>query len=497
MGKKGVTLIIVIMVVIFEVLAILSNNRLISMYDDKFDERSGDLASPAVLNDTSATVVNVDSELSQSNESTPTVDADSASSPVNESASSETYESTTDESVTEESITDESKTEESETEKSETADPYKEPRPHPHAGARYPDGKYGYVPDVTFVRKRHLELYSNKEYPVTTDVKEFDYICNKTPGEGLERKGLKIMMEKVQIGGPTPQPNTTNSTALEEETKDEAPLPKVLCIIYTYEKNHDRLEALTNTWGWKCDGFFAASTLTNDTIGAIDLPHLGEEAYNNMWQKTRSIWSYVHDNYMDDYDFFWLGGDDFYLIVENLINYLATIHKPDNEEPLLLGHQIPRGKSNFCGGGPGYVLNKMAVKRLIKDALPTCYPQRIISAEDRFLSICLESIGIPCTSTADAKGQQRFVGMDPNFVATYNGDRGYFKRVWEYWGANTGRFKRGIDLVSEQMNGWHNLRTPRRMIRIHTIHHPESCPLNSTVAKVMAKLMNKAEIEKK
>ena len=87
--------------------------------------------------------------------------------------------------------------------------------------------------------------------------------------------------------------------------------------------------------------------------------------------------------------------------------------------------------------------------------------------------------------------------MDPNFVATHNGDRGHFKRVWEYWGANTGRFKRGIDLVSEQMNGWHNLRYPSFMIRIHTIHHPESCPLNSTVAKVMAKLMNKAEIEKK
>ena len=86
--------------------------------------------------------------------------------------------------------------------------------------------------------------------------------------------------------------------------------------------------------------------------------------------------------------------------------------------------------------------------------------------------------------------------MDPNFIATYSGDRGYFKRVWGYWGANIGRFKRGLDLVSEQMNGWHNLRYPTHMIRIHTIHHPESCPLNSTVAKVMAKLMNKSEIKK-
>ena len=52
---------------------------------------------------------------------------------------------------------------------------------------------------------------------------------------------------------------------------------------------------------------------------------------------------------------------------------MATINKPNNEEPLLLGHQIPNEKSNFCWGGPGYVLKKMSVKRLIKDALPTCY----------------------------------------------------------------------------------------------------------------------------
>ncbi len=117
----------------------------------------------------------------------------------------------------------------------------------------------------------------------------------------------------------------------------------------------------------------------------------------------------------------------------------------------------------------------------------------IISAEDRYLSICFETIGVPCTSTADAKGQQRFLGMDPNFIATYRGDRGYFKQVWEFWGQNTGGFKWGKDLVSEQMNGWHNLRYPAFMYRIHTIHHPESCPADSNVATTMAELMGKLE----
>ncbi len=259
-------------------------------------------------------------------------------------------------------------------------DPFTEPRPHPHAGARYPDGKFGYVADVTSVRRRHLEQYSDDqngengnvgvsvgEYLIPPDHDEFDYYCELPPGEGWEGvEGLKLMTEKVEIGGPTPLPDG------EEAQGGEVEKPKVLCLLYTYEKNHDRVEAVANTWGWKCDGFLAASTLTNETIGTVDLPHVGEEAYNNMWQKTRSIWGYVHDNYVDDYDYFWLGGDDFYLIVENLVNYLATLDS-ESEEPLLLGHQIPKGNSNFCGGGPGYVLNKMAVKKLIADALPTCF----------------------------------------------------------------------------------------------------------------------------
>ena len=124
----------------------------------------------------------------------------------------------------------------------------------------------------------------DEEYKIADNLDEFEY--------------------KVEIGGPTALPD-------EKETKNEnvtADPPKVLCMLYTYDKNHDRVKAVANTW----------STLTNETIGIVDLPHFGEEAYDNMWQKTRCILAYVHDNYLDEYDYFWLGGDDFYLIVENL-----------------------------------------------------------------------------------------------------------------------------------------------------------------------------------
>jgi glycoprotein-N-acetylgalactosamine 3-beta-galactosyltransferase len=149
-------------------------------------------------------------------------------------------------------------------------------------------------------------------------------------------------------------------------------------------KNHPRIESIANSWAWKCDGFFVASTVTNETIGTVDLPHDGPEAYDNIWQKTRSIWAYIHDNYVDDYDFFWIVGDDFFLVVENLVNMLASIQTTKgSEKPLYLAHQVPmRGGGVFCGGGAGYVLNKVAVKRLIAEALPTCHVSQMDNVKE-------------------------------------------------------------------------------------------------------------------
>lgn len=43
-----------------------------------------------------------------------------------------------------------------------------------------------------------------------------------------------------------------------------------------------------------------------------------------MWQKTRAIWKYVASYYSEDYDWFLLGGDDMYYVMENLYVYLTS-----------------------------------------------------------------------------------------------------------------------------------------------------------------------------
>lgn len=43
-----------------------------------------------------------------------------------------------------------------------------------------------------------------------------------------------------------------------------------------------------------------------------------------MWQKTRAIWKYVASYYSEDYDWFLLGGDDMYYVMENLYVFLTS-----------------------------------------------------------------------------------------------------------------------------------------------------------------------------
>jgi glycoprotein-N-acetylgalactosamine 3-beta-galactosyltransferase len=36
------------------------------------------------------------------------------------------------------------------------------------------------------------------------------------------------------------------------------------------------------------------------------------------------MWQYIHHHYRDDYDWFLMGGDDMFIIVENMRKYLTS-----------------------------------------------------------------------------------------------------------------------------------------------------------------------------
>lgn len=72
--------------------------------------------------------------------------------------------------------------------------------------------------------------------------------------------------------------------------KDAPPSPRLLCSIYTISTQHaTSVRGITDTWGKRCDGFLAMSNVTDASVPAVNVVRDGEELYENLWQKVRSM----------------------------------------------------------------------------------------------------------------------------------------------------------------------------------------------------------------
>jgi len=302
--------------------------------------------------------------------------------------------------------------------------------PRPYVGARDVNGNLDYTFDPSPSRFA--------KYVDTSSIKAFnDTETARVPILPKFQKGLRES-QKLLEGLP------------------EEKIPKILCIVYTYEKDHDVLEAVRNTWANKCDGFFAASNKTVESLGAVDLIHDGEESYKNMWAKTKSILLFAHDNYLGEYDFFYICGVDMFVLVDNLRAYLASddylryndgyrdefssrddlfsMAKRSSElrpRPLLVGMPFPvnfrRGgdRDLFASGGNGYVLNQAALsifnKLDMRGSSAFKFWNVRTSQEDVILGGALERLGVITVNTQDREGGWRFFGKCIEYLHKFDG----------------------------------------------------------------------------
>mmetsp|Transcript_9694 Transcript_9694/g.16078 ORF Transcript_9694/g.16078 Transcript_9694/m.16078 type:complete len:955 (+) Transcript_9694:76-2940(+) len=202
---------------------------------------------------------------------------------------------------------------------------------------------------------------------------------------------------------------------------------RLFCGTYTYEKNHDtNVRIMKQTWTKKCDGWMAFSTVDDPTIPSVNIKHEGDESWNNMWQKIRSIWKYVHKNYRDDFDWFLLGGDDMYYIVENLKTYLESkevVAAKQLDKGLFLGRRFfPPTQVEFNSGGAGYILDRVALDVLVSHIDgPPCMPHQKGFWEDVNTASCLQKVQehIFPFDTRDEFGRERFHPFQPANHLTY------------------------------------------------------------------------------
>lgn len=229
-------------------------------------------------------------------------------------------------------------------------------------------------------------------------------VCDVPPGQGEEGPDGIQGLFKIKMAEKGPEPTEI----------------KVLCMVYTHSGRHNVLQSIVETYAPYCDGFLAASNLTDPRLGAMHLPHAGPEAYENMWNKVQAMWFYAHENHLFDFNWFHIGGDDMYLIPSNLRRTAA--HFPSNKRAWILGGSIPNSKNpkrRYCGGGAGYTLNRKALQLLVSQMTSGECPAETAPDEDVRLSRCLEDVGIRCTDTNDEDEEMRYHHLDAQFHAAW------------------------------------------------------------------------------
>jgi glycoprotein-N-acetylgalactosamine 3-beta-galactosyltransferase len=331
----------------------------------------------------------------------------------------------------------------------------------PHRGAKDEEGNFGYVHDEKALRR------NPPQFQYTDDQIQ----CENNDGN------KRMLTQKVFVDIPAHEAAERNA-----ETSGK-PRAKIFCLVYTIDKFHDRIPAIRETWGQKCDGFMVGSTKTDRDLGTVNIPHAGIEEYDNIWQKVRSMWSYIYDHYYEEYDWFHIGGDDLYLIVENLRLYLESEeiqlaanggkYLPNGNEtkqlPLFLGRRFKEQgneKRIFNSGGSGYTMNKAALKSLVVDAFPTCMPHLRTFAEDVMVAQCFRNkLGVYPFDTKDENCGERYMPFTPRHHLNYR----IPSDVKSDWYANYSiDIKEGLDHCSSQSVAFHYIKGDL-MKRMHAI----------------------------
>ena len=136
---------------------------------------------------------------------------------------------------------------------------------------------------------------------------------------------------------------------------------------------HKKVIHQKQTWGKRCDKLLVMSSKQNDTFPTVGFNVTAGRNHNGL--KVLAVWKYIHKHYVDDFDFFFKADADTYLVVENLLYFLKD---KDPELPHYYGHiqkNVRHQKFTYMAGGPGIVLTRESVRRLVTKAFvehPNC-----------------------------------------------------------------------------------------------------------------------------
>ena len=218
---------------------------------------------------------------------------------------------------------------------------------------------------------------------------------------------------------------------------------------------------------------------------------------------------YAGLHYLHDYDYFHIGGDDLYLIVENLRHYIATRLEPIRDKPVITGAHAKIWEDidgiDYLLGGPGYTMNREALKRFVDIGLDRnsgCFMNHTRSEEDQLMSRCIqEKLKLNLSDSHDpitAEQIYHHTGADRVYEDSTQGKK-YVNLARQYWSRlphplhknQTIGDRQGFDAAHKYSVAFHFLKTPAHFARYTAILY-RLCPSGTLLGETI-KLLDRMQ----
>ncbi|CAJ0580221.1 unnamed protein product, partial [Mesorhabditis spiculigera] len=236
----------------------------------------------------------------------------------------------------------------------------------------------------------------------------------------------------------------------------------LFCWVMTAPVHHrTRVKAVNTTWLPNCDAGHFYTTNGHQLSQKIPFHTIFNglpDSYFKLFWKTRLALLYTYKYVSRDFDWYFKGDDDTYVVVDNLRKYLKNF---DPDQPYYIGYRLRRRMpdNGYNAGGSGYALSRAAMKIFAEELFPSRELCPYHEWEDLAIARCLAAKKIHPLDTRDELGRQRFLAWRPE--EHFNGDltRSFIYDKVEH---------KGFEIYHENLISLHHLR-PDEMRLIHGI----------------------------
>uniref|UniRef100_A0A8C5M973 Hexosyltransferase n=1 Tax=Leptobrachium leishanense TaxID=445787 RepID=A0A8C5M973_9ANUR len=194
--------------------------------------------------------------------------------------------------------------------------------------------------------------------------------------------------------------------------------------VMTAQKYLDnRAVAAYRTWSSSIPGKveFFSSEGSDTSIPIPIVPLQGVDDSYPPQKKSFMMLKYMHDHYLDQYEWFMRADDDVYIKGERLESFLRSLN---SSEPLFLGQTglgttEEMGKlalepgENFCMGGPGVIMSREVLRRMVPH-IGECLREMYTTHEDVEIGRCVRRFaGVQCVWSYEMQ-QLFYENYEPN-----------------------------------------------------------------------------------